>query len=123
MPIAVVAVAKTIVWAKMPGIKYSRYDAPPGSGIAPPKTNVNSSTNMIDCRIANRASSGIRGTRFRFRHPTTRPSLSAWRAVLPAIRTTRCRSDLGRVPGERQKDIVKRRAAEGDVVDCDLRLV
>ena len=41
----VVTEAKTTVWAKIPGIKNSRYDPPPGNGIAPPKTKANSKTN------------------------------------------------------------------------------
>ena len=48
MPMAVVAEANASVWAKMPGIRNSRYEPPPGSGIAPPNTKANSSTNMID---------------------------------------------------------------------------
>ena len=58
IPIAVVIEAKASVWMKMPGIRYSRQPPPPGSGIAPPKTNANRTTNMIDWRIAKIASSG-----------------------------------------------------------------
>ena len=38
IPIAVVIEAKPSVWTKIPGIRYSLYEPPPGSGIAPPNT-------------------------------------------------------------------------------------
>src|SRR5690348_17177636 len=123
IPIAVVAVAKTMVWAKIPGIRYSRYDAPPGSGIAPPNTNANSSTNMIDCRIANTASSGIRGTRFRFRQATTRPSSSAWRAMSAVTGRSSWRGQLSRMACQCEEHVIERRPPQPDVVDRDLGVV
>ena len=61
----------------MPGIRYSRYEPPPGSGMAPPNTKAKSTTNMIDWSTAKIASSGMRGTRLRLRHVITRPSSTA----------------------------------------------
>ena len=87
-----------------------------GSGIAPPKTKANSSTNMIDWRIAKIASSGIRGTRFRLRQATTRPSRGGLRRgvtrspSLPRLGLVGRRR--GRVAGQREEDVVEGRPAQ-----------
>ena len=103
--------------------------------IAPPKTNANSSTNMIDWRIAKIASSGMRGTRLRLRQLITQPSATATsparlaRLALPFLRSRsapRPSAAAGpprpRRPREREEDVVERRPAEADVVDRDRSL-
>src|SRR5437868_4417898 len=137
MPTAVVAEAKITVWAKMPGMRNSLYDPPSGNGIAPPKTNANSSTNMIDCITAKIASSGIRGTRLRLRPAMIRPSrtsclmppvgfgrVSVSLVMLPPCLSWRrgCRY-FSCVPGKRQEDVVERGPPQTEVVDGESRVV
>ena len=62
-PAPVIVAPKMTVCAKIPAMRNSRYasgSVPPGTAIAPPKTNANSRTNMIGESVVKTSRSGTR---------------------------------------------------------------
>ncbi len=74
---------KITVWAKMPGIRNSRYPTP-GTLIALPNTYANSRMNMIGDSVVKTSSSGTRLILMRLRLATMAPSRSVLVEVIAA---------------------------------------
>ena len=78
-PTAVPMIANANVWTMIPAIRYSWYE-PPGTAIAPPNTNANSTTNISGCSVTSISFSGTCRTWLRLRLVSARQSPSAQRS-------------------------------------------